>query len=81
MKAERQLSTTISQDQFLGMMAKDIISMAAKEEGLGAWSQLHGDRTNNPSKTARQYAHALYGDSDEATLLNTMMTLEIDRRS
>ncbi|MDV7340871.1 hypothetical protein RYZ26_14790 [Terasakiella sp. A23] len=52
-------------------MARDLIWMAAAQEGPESWHQRHHH--------VRLFAQNLYGDCEEADLLGAMMSLQEDR--
>lgn len=62
----------------MGMVAKDLVALAANDEGLENWARAHGGSAGNPAMAAKSYATELYGDTDEANLLCLLMVKELD---
>jgi len=81
MRTNRQISNLASWTQFLPMVARDLVRLAAGAEGLDAWLAKHGGTRACASCATRPYAADLLGDSDEADVLNAAMIIEIDRRA
>ncbi|MDD9876332.1 MAG: hypothetical protein OXR84_02690 [Magnetovibrio sp.] len=79
MNIQRSISKTISWTAFVQMIARDLIRLAARSEGLDDWLRAHGGSRQAPSRATRCYAYGLLGDTDEADILNAAMIIEIDR--
>ncbi|MEK9723653.1 MAG: hypothetical protein VW405_09245 [Rhodospirillaceae bacterium] len=80
MQTQRQISTSATWTAFLPLVARDVVRNADGAEGLDAWLAAHGGNAGAPSRATRAYAEALFGDTEEADILNAVLMLEIDRQ-
>ena len=74
MKRQRTIGNPTSQNRLVVDLGRDIIRLAAQEEGLNDWTDRHG--------TAHAFAYDLFGEEDEdglGVLLASAMVIEQDR--
>lgn len=81
MQRNRQTIDTVTPYEFIRHIAKDLIEHAANNEGITSWINTHGGTVSMPDKATRSYAYSLYGDSDEASVLNAFLALEIQQKT
>jgi len=65
---------------FQALIARDLIRLAAGQEGLETWLASHGGSVAWTGGATRRIAAALYGDTEDAALFNAHLTLALDRR-
>ncbi len=58
-------------NKLISNIARDLILMARDAEGMDRWQERHHH--------VRLFAEDLYGDSEEASLLGAMMSLQLHR--
>jgi len=79
MNTKRLHSTNTSCLEFVTMFARDVVRLAVGSEGLDGWLRKYGGHRAATSAATRSYAFNVFGDTDEADILNAAMVLEIDR--
>lgn len=65
--------------KFVSQLGHDLVRLAESQEGLEAWLASHGGTIAFPSTATRGLSAEMYGDTEEAALMNAAMTFEIDK--
>jgi len=78
MTNQRTVSATVSCGQFIASLAHDIVRMAAASEGLDNWLKRHSGSMSVPGMATRKYAQALFGDTMDAVLFNSLLVLQVE---
>jgi hypothetical protein len=65
--------------KFVSQVGHDLVRMAAICDGLENWLVRHGGSIAAPGIATRKLAAEMYGESEEAAVLNTAMTFAIDK--
>lgn len=80
-KMKQQFSSTVTaaSGKFVRQLGHDLVRMAVGQEGLERWLVEHGGSITLPGAATRRLAADMYGDAEEAALINAAMTFEIDK--
>ena len=79
MSKPRSFIPSVSGGEVLNSIAREVVRLAADAEGLEAWLKNHAGSLTVPGQATRNYAHSLFGDTDDAVLFNTLLVLQVER--